>query len=139
MRASPLIKQYGWGAHYNDKGGIAIYPVEDKAYQRFVADNAVKKFNAAYWAPTIATDRRQNSPWCQRRPALGAYPRTISIRLDAQEVGRSSGQRGRNSGSSTLSAASACQDIIRTTTMRTSRINPVGHHEHLESLQDRTD
>lgn len=46
MRASPLTKQYGWGAHYDEKGGIAIYPVEGKEYQRFVADKSVKKFTA---------------------------------------------------------------------------------------------
>jgi hypothetical protein len=46
MRASPLTKQYGWGAHYDKNGGIAIYPVEGKEYQRFVADKSVKKFTA---------------------------------------------------------------------------------------------
>ena len=46
MRASPLTKQYGWGAHYDEKGGIALYPVEGKEYQRFVADKSVKKFTA---------------------------------------------------------------------------------------------
>ena len=46
MRASPLTKQYGWGAHYDEKGGIAIYPVEGKEYQRFVKDKNIKKFSA---------------------------------------------------------------------------------------------
>lgn len=46
MRASPLTKQYGWGAHYDEKGGIAIYPVEGKEYHRFVDDKSVKKFTA---------------------------------------------------------------------------------------------
>lgn len=46
MRASPLTKQYGWGAHYDEKGGIAIYPVEGKEYQRFVQDRSIKKFSA---------------------------------------------------------------------------------------------
>lgn len=46
MRASPLTKQYGWGAHYDEKGGIAIYPVEGKEYQRFVKDKNIKKFPA---------------------------------------------------------------------------------------------
>lgn len=46
MRASPLTKQYGWGAHYDDKGGIAIYPVEGKEYQRFVKDRNIRKFSA---------------------------------------------------------------------------------------------
>jgi hypothetical protein len=46
MRASPLTKQYGWGAHYDEKGGIAIYPVEGKEYQRLVKDKNIKKFPA---------------------------------------------------------------------------------------------
>lgn len=46
MRASPLTKQYGWGAHYDEKGGIAIYPVEGKDYQRFVKDKNIRKFSA---------------------------------------------------------------------------------------------
>ncbi len=46
MRASPLTKQYGWGAHYDEKGGIAIYPVEGEEYQRFVKDKNIRKFSA---------------------------------------------------------------------------------------------
>lgn len=46
MRASPLTKQYGWGAHYNEQGRIAIYPIESKEYQRFVKDKSIKKFSA---------------------------------------------------------------------------------------------
>jgi hypothetical protein len=43
MRASPLTKQYGWGAHYDEKGGIAIYPAEGREYLRFVKDRNIKK------------------------------------------------------------------------------------------------
>ncbi|MEQ8675155.1 MAG: DUF6157 family protein [Aggregatilineales bacterium] len=39
MRASSLTKKYGWGAHYDDAGKIAIYPVESDEYQQY-ADNA---------------------------------------------------------------------------------------------------
>lgn len=46
MRASPLTKQYGWGAHYDERGKIAIYPVESREYQRLVNDKSVKKFFA---------------------------------------------------------------------------------------------
>lgn len=46
MRASPLTKQYGWGAHYDENGGIAIYPVEGKEYQRFIKDGHIRKFSA---------------------------------------------------------------------------------------------
>ena len=46
MRASPLTKQYGWGAHYDKEGKIAVYAVESKEYQRFVNDKAIKKYSA---------------------------------------------------------------------------------------------
>ena len=46
MRASPLTKKYGWGAHYDENGRIAIYAVESKEYQRFVNDKTIKKYSA---------------------------------------------------------------------------------------------
>jgi hypothetical protein len=46
MRASPLTKQYGWGAHYDAQGGIALYAVESEEYRRFVKDKSMKKFFA---------------------------------------------------------------------------------------------
>lgn len=46
MRASPLTKQYGWGAHYDEHGKIAIYPVESNEYRRFVNDKNIKKYSA---------------------------------------------------------------------------------------------
>ena len=46
MRASPLTKQYGWGAHYDEQGKIAIYPVESEEYRRFVANKNIKKYSA---------------------------------------------------------------------------------------------
>jgi hypothetical protein len=38
MRASPLTKTYGFGAHYNNAGKIAIYPVDSVAYSKFLTD-----------------------------------------------------------------------------------------------------
>jgi len=38
MRASPLTKTHGFGAHYNGAGKIAIYPVDSKAYQKLLND-----------------------------------------------------------------------------------------------------
>jgi len=38
MRASPLTKSYGFGAHYNNAGKIAIYPVDSRAYQKLRDD-----------------------------------------------------------------------------------------------------
>lgn len=46
MRASPLTKQYGWGAHYDKAGRIAIYALDSAEYQRFVVDLAIHKFRA---------------------------------------------------------------------------------------------
>lgn len=46
MRASPLTKKYGWGAHYGNNGKIAIYPVESVEYQKFVSDKSIKKYFA---------------------------------------------------------------------------------------------
>lgn len=42
LRASALTKRYGFGAHYNEKGKIAIYPLESKEYEAFMADEAIK-------------------------------------------------------------------------------------------------
>ncbi len=38
MRASPLTKTHGFGAHYDDEGRIAIYPVESEDYRRLAND-----------------------------------------------------------------------------------------------------
>ncbi len=35
LRASLLPKKYGWGAHYDHAGKIAIYAIESAAYQFF--------------------------------------------------------------------------------------------------------
>ncbi len=43
MRASALVKRYGFGAHYNDEGKIAIYPVESAAYKELLENASVKK------------------------------------------------------------------------------------------------
>ena len=42
MRASPLTKQYGWGAHYNAAGKIALFPVEGEEYRRLAGDPALE-------------------------------------------------------------------------------------------------
>lgn len=46
MRASPLTKKYGWGAHYDEHGKIAIYAVGSKGYRSLVEDKNVNKFYA---------------------------------------------------------------------------------------------
>jgi len=42
MRASSLTKRYGWGAHYNQDGKIAIYPMESPVYQALIDSGKVK-------------------------------------------------------------------------------------------------
>jgi len=42
MRASSLTKRYGWGAHYNEDGKIAIYPMESEEYKMLLESGQVK-------------------------------------------------------------------------------------------------
>ncbi len=42
FRASPLVKQYGWGVHFNHEEKMAIYPMESEEYQRFKQDSSLK-------------------------------------------------------------------------------------------------
>lgn len=37
LRASPLTKRYGWGAHHDADGRIALYGVETAEYRRLAA------------------------------------------------------------------------------------------------------
>lgn len=37
LRASALPKRYGWGVHYDEAGGIALYGVETERYREFAA------------------------------------------------------------------------------------------------------
>ncbi len=46
MRASPLTKKFGWGAHYDEQGKIAIYAVESLEYQHFANDKSMQKYCA---------------------------------------------------------------------------------------------
>ncbi|MDQ0882141.1 DUF6157 family protein [Peribacillus sp. V2I11] len=36
FRASPLVKNYGWGIHYNNQGKIAIYDVKSDMYNQLL-------------------------------------------------------------------------------------------------------
>ena len=38
LRSSPLGKRYGWGVHADEKGRVAIYPVESKEYKKLASD-----------------------------------------------------------------------------------------------------
>jgi hypothetical protein len=46
MRCSPLTKRYGWGAHSNSEGKVAIFAVDSKDYKKFVADKSLVHLNA---------------------------------------------------------------------------------------------
>jgi hypothetical protein len=46
LRASALTKQYGWGAHYNAEGKIALYALESAEYQAFSTAPAVRQLLA---------------------------------------------------------------------------------------------
>lgn len=46
LRCSPLTKKYGFGIHHNDKGKVAIYPLESKEYQEFLHDHSIMKVKA---------------------------------------------------------------------------------------------
>lgn len=42
LRASALTKKYGWGAHYNHAGKIALYPVDSNEYHHFTHDDTIQ-------------------------------------------------------------------------------------------------
>ena len=46
LRASPLTKRYGYGAHYDAHGRIGLHPVESEGYARLAADPAIRQLAA---------------------------------------------------------------------------------------------
>jgi hypothetical protein len=46
LRASSLTKRYGFGAHYNSEGKIAIYPMESPEYKKLLDDKIITKLPA---------------------------------------------------------------------------------------------
>lgn len=43
FRASPLVKKFGWGIHYDQEGKIAIYGVNSVEYQQFLDNDQIQK------------------------------------------------------------------------------------------------
>ena len=41
FRSSPLTKRYGWGVHNDEKGKIAIYPIDSPEYKKFAKDKTL--------------------------------------------------------------------------------------------------
>jgi len=46
LRASPLTKRYGYGAHYDAEGRIALHPRDSDTYARLSSDPALKQLPA---------------------------------------------------------------------------------------------
>lgn len=46
LRASPLPKKYGWGFSFDEKGTVALCPMESQKYQQLLADDAVQVLKA---------------------------------------------------------------------------------------------
>ncbi|WP_409271164.1 DUF6157 family protein [Neobacillus sp. SCS-31] len=42
FRASPLVKTYGWGIHYDNDGKVAIYGIDSPEYKDFLHSDSVK-------------------------------------------------------------------------------------------------
>ena len=43
LRASPLVKRFGWGVHHDGEGRIALAAMESAEYRRLAEDVRVKK------------------------------------------------------------------------------------------------
>ncbi|MED3787314.1 DUF6157 family protein [Peribacillus frigoritolerans] len=43
FRASPLVKNYGWGIHYNNQGKIAIYDANSEMYNLLLKQDDITK------------------------------------------------------------------------------------------------
>lgn len=43
LRASPLVKQFGWDVHHDAEGRIALIAAESDAYRRLLDDPAIRK------------------------------------------------------------------------------------------------
>lgn len=46
LRASPLTKRYGFGAHYDSEGRIGLHPVGSEGYDRCAADETLVQLRA---------------------------------------------------------------------------------------------
>ena len=46
FRASPLIKQFGWGVHCDKNGKVALCGIETEKYQHFIKNLKIKKVKA---------------------------------------------------------------------------------------------
>jgi len=42
LRASPLVKQYGWGLHHDENGRVAAFGIETEEYRAFQNNSDLK-------------------------------------------------------------------------------------------------
>lgn len=45
LRASPLVKTYGWGVHHDDKQRVALVDTRSARYAELIEDDSVTKVN----------------------------------------------------------------------------------------------
>jgi hypothetical protein len=43
FRASPLVKKYGWGFHYDDQGKVSLVDVNSETYDQFLQLEGITK------------------------------------------------------------------------------------------------
>ena len=43
LRASPLVKQFGWGLHHDAEGKVAAWGAETEDYRRLAVDETLKR------------------------------------------------------------------------------------------------
>lgn len=43
LRASPLVKSYGWGLHHDAHERVAAYGIETKTYKQLISDAGLKQ------------------------------------------------------------------------------------------------
>jgi len=43
FRASPLVKRYGWGIHFDENGKMAVYNLDSPEYQKLKSDESLKQ------------------------------------------------------------------------------------------------
>ncbi|RUS49106.1 DUF6157 family protein [Cohnella sp. AR92] len=46
LRTSSLGKRYGWGIHHDERGKVALYPVESEEYRKLANDPSLKHTKA---------------------------------------------------------------------------------------------
>lgn len=46
LRASPIMKRYGWGIHCDENGKLAIYGVGTEVYEKMKNDDQLQHFKA---------------------------------------------------------------------------------------------